>query len=54
MEASKDIAEGGNTMKDIRQSETLEVEKKVLDEMIELEKKHFGESKKTVKIDVSL
>lgn len=54
METSHDIAEGGNTMKDIRQSEALEVEKKVLEEMVELEKKHFGESKKTVKIDVSL
>lgn len=54
METSQDIAEGGNTMKDIRQSEALEVEKKVLEEMVELEKKHFGESKKTVKIDVSL
>ena len=60
-EAAQDISEGGNTiddtgntMKDIRQSEALEVEKKVLEEMVELEKKHFGESKKTVKIDVSL
>ena len=53
-EAAQDISEGGNTMKDIRQSEALEVEKKVLEEMVEIEKKHFGESKKTVKIDVSL
>lgn len=53
-EAAQDISEGVNTMKDIRQSEALEVEKKVLEEMVELEKKRFGESKKTVKIDVSL
>ena len=43
-----------NTKKDTPYSEALETEKKVLKEMIELEKKHFGELKKTVKIDVSL
>ena len=43
-----------NTMKDTRHSVALETEKKVLEEMFELEKKHFGESKKAVKIDVSL
>lgn len=61
MEVAPDISQGentidntGNTMKDTRQSEALETEKKVLEEMVELEKKHFGESKKTVKIDVAL
>ena len=29
-------------------------DKKILEEMYELEKKHFGEGKKTVKIDVAL
>lgn len=49
------IDNDGNTMKDIQQcSEALETEKKVLEEMFELEKKHFGESKKAVRIDVSL
>ena len=42
------------TMKDTQHSVALENEKKVLEEMFELEKKHFGELKKTVKIDVSL
>lgn len=32
----------------------METEKKVLEEMIEIEKNHFGERKKTVQIDVSL
>lgn len=60
-EAAQDISEGGNTINDIgntmidtQQSEAPETEKKVLEEMIKLEKKHFGELKKTVKIDVSL
>ena len=43
-----------NTKKDTQHSEALETEKKVLKEMFELEKKHFGELRKTVKIDVSL
>ena len=43
-----------NTMKDTQHSVALENEKKVLEEMFELEQKHFGESKKAVKIDVSL
>lgn len=45
----------GNTMKGTRQhSEAFETEKRVLEEMFELERKHFGESKKVVRIDVSL
>ncbi len=48
------VDNAGNTMKDILHSVALETEKRVLEEMFELEKKHFGESKKTVKIDVSL
>lgn len=44
----------GNTMKDTQHSGALETEKKVLEEMFELEKEHFGESKKAVKIDVLL
>ena len=44
----------GNTIKDTQHSVALETEKKVLEEMFELEKKHFGELKKAVKIDVSL
>ena len=43
-----------NTIKDTQHSVALETEKKVLEEMFELEKKHFGETKKAVKIDVSL
>ena len=37
-----------------QQSDAMETEKKVLEEMFEIEKNHFGESKKTVQIDVSL
>ena len=48
------VDNAGNTMKDTQHSVALETEKKVLEEMFELEKKHFGESKKAVKIDVSL
>ncbi len=44
-----------DTMENIKQpDEELDTEKEVLEEMFELEKKHFGESKKTVKIDVAL
>ena len=48
------VDNAGNTMKDTQHSVALETEKKVLEEMFELEKNHFGESKKAVKIDVSL
>ena len=48
------VDNAGNTIKDTQHSVALETEKKVLEEMFELEKKHFGESKKAVKIDVSL
>ena len=48
------VDNAGNTMKDTQHSVALETEKKVLEEMFELEKKHFGETKKAVKIDVSL
>ena len=34
--------------------DTAKVEKKILEEMLELEEKHFGEKKKAVQIDVSL
>ena len=34
--------------------DTAKVEKKILEEMLELEEKHFGEQKKAVQIDVSL
>ena len=46
------VDNAGNTMKDAQHSVALETE--ILEEMFELEKKHFGESKKAVKIDVSL
>jgi len=42
-------SDNGTEVKD-----ALETEKKVLEEMFELEKKHFGESQKTVRIDVAL
>lgn len=48
------VDNAGSTMKDTQHSVALETEKKVLEEMFELEKNHFGESKKAVKIDVSL
>ena len=48
------VDNAGNTMKDTQHSVALETEKKVLEEMFELEKNHLGESKKAVKIDVSL
>ena len=48
------VDNAGNTMKVTQHSVALETEKKVLEEMFELEKNHFGESKKAVKIDVSL
>ena len=48
------VDNAGNTMKGTQRSVALETEKKVLEEMFELEKKHFGETKKAVKIDVSL
>ena len=55
LEDGNTIDNAGNTMKNIQQhSEVFEIEKKVLEEMFELEKKHFGESKKAVKIDVAL
>lgn len=36
------------------QGNALETEKEILEEMFDLEKKHFGENSKTVRIDVSL
>lgn len=41
-------------VKEYRQDDVAETEKKVLEEMYELEEKHFGEQKKSVRIDVTL
>ncbi len=44
-----------DTMENIKQpDEALETEKEVLEEMLELEKKHFGERPKAARIDVAL
>lgn len=47
--AEDEMKEQGDVATDISASN-----KKILEEMYELEKKHFGEEKKTVKIDVAL
>ena len=47
--AEGEMKKQGDVATDISASD-----KKILEEMYELEKKHFGEEKKTVKIDVAL
>lgn len=42
------------TDNDCQTSDTVETEKKILEEMYELEKKELGETKKTVQVDVAL